>query len=252
MRRPLFMANWKMNKTADEAKAFASDFTAPKAADAVVFAPFTALPALKDAFANSDVAIGAQNFYPREAGAFTGEISLNMLSEYHVRYVLVGHSERRQLFAEDDTLVAEKYTYAAGKGFIPVLCLGETREERELGMAQTRCVAQLNAVFENLKAEDLPEEIIVAYEPIWAIGTGLTATSADAEVIAGALRNRLTELYGETIAEQARILYGGSVKSENSAELMKEKNIDGALVGGASLQADSFQALIEKGCGFCD
>ncbi len=248
MRRPLFMANWKMNKTAVEAKAFAADFKAPEMADAVIFAPFTALPALKETFDDCAVAIGAQNFYPRESGAFTGEVSLDMLAEYKVRYVLVGHSERRQLFAEDDALVAEKYAYAAEKGFIPVLCLGESREEREAGMAQLRCVAQLDAVFEKMKAEDLPAEVIIAYEPIWAIGTGLTATAADAEVIAAALRNRLTELYGESVASQARILYGGSVKAENSAELMQEKNIDGALVGGASLQADSFRALIEKGC----
>lgn len=251
MRRPLFMANWKMNKTAEAAKAFAADFKAPATADAVIFPPFTALPPLSEAYADCSVGLGAQNFYPRESGAFTGEISLDMLAEYKVRYVLVGHSERRQIFGEDDALVAEKYAYAAEKGFIPVLCLGESREEREAGMAQLRCVAQLDAVFGKLKAEELPDEVIVAYEPIWAIGTGLTATAEDAEIIAAALRNRLTELYGADLAEKARILYGGSVKAENSGELMQQKNIDGALVGGASLEAASFRSLIEKGCESC-
>lgn len=245
-KKPLFMANWKMNKTASETLDFLEEFNFPKnPVDIVICAPFTALPALKNAGA---VHIGAQNFYPESAGAYTGEISVDMLKEYHVEYVLVGHSERRQLFHEDDEMVARKYHFAAKSGLIPVLCVGETLEERQAGVAEKRCGEQIAAVFSKSEAEELPAEIIIAYEPIWAIGTGLTATAEDAQAMASAIRQQLKKYYGEEFAQKTRILYGGSVHDKNSQKLMGQIDIDGALVGGASLQPKSFEALIQEGC----
>ena len=227
-RRPLFVANWKMNKTMSETKVFLDEFstyTLPEVSDVAICAPFMDLTVLA---AQDQVAVGAENVYPASSSAFTGEISADMLKECKVKYVIVGHSERRGILGESDDFVAEKYHYCTENGLVPILCVGESLEQREAGEAEAWCKAQLDAVFTNV--ETLPEEIIVAYEPIWAIGTGKTATNA---------------------AEQARMLYGGSAKAENIRGLMAEKDIDGGLVGGASLKPDSFLALINEGSADC-
>lgn len=248
-RRPLFVANWKMNKTMSETKAFLDEFstyTLPEVSDVVICAPFMDLTVLA---AQDQVAVGAENVYPASSGAFTGEISADMLKECKVKYVIVGHSERRGILGESDVFVAKKYHYCTENGLVPILCVGESLEQREAGEAEAWCKAQLDAVFTNV--ETFPEEIIVAYEPIWAIGTGKTATNADAGQMMSVLRAHLASLIGAEKAEQARMLYGGSAKAENIRGLMAEKDIDGGLVGGASLKPDSFLALINEGSADC-
>lgn len=245
-RRPLFMANWKMNKTMAETQAFLNKFTVneiPEAADVAICAPYTDLPLMSE---QMTVWIGAQNVYPADAGAYTGEISAAMLKECFVKFVIVGHSERRQLLGESDSMVAEKYHYCTANHLIPVLCVGETLAQREAGEAEAHCKAQLDAVFAN--CESLPEEVIIAYEPIWAIGTGKTATTDDAQQMLSALRTHLATLIGESGAAEARLLYGGSAKADNIRALMAQPDIDGGLIGGASLKSESFLALIREGC----
>lgn len=249
-KRPLFVANWKMNKTMAETKAFLDAFAGfelPETADVAICAPFIDLPLLAQ---QVRVTVGAQDVYPADSGAFTGEISAEMLKECFVKYVIVGHSERRQLLGESDVFVAEKYHYCTKNGLVPILCVGESLDQREAGEAINWCKSQLDAVFANAAA--LPEEIVVAYEPIWAIGTGKTATAEDAEQMLNALRNHLAQIIGEERAAKARILYGGSAKADNIRALMAEKDIDGGLIGGASLEAKSFYALIKEGCADLD
>ena len=242
VRRPLFVANWKMNKTMAETKEFLNTFNTyelPASSDVAICAPFIDLPVLAD---QAKVAVGAEDVYPADKGAFTGEISAEMLKECTVRYVIVGHSERRQLLGESDAFVAEKYHYCTKNGLVPILCVGESLEQREAGEAEAWCKAQLDAVFTG--AETLPEEVIVAYEPIWAIGTGKTATSADAQQMIGALRAHLAGLIGDEQAASARLLYGGSAKASNIRELMAQPDIDGGLIGGAALKAGDFVEII--------
>ncbi|MEE0510513.1 MAG: triose-phosphate isomerase [Peptococcaceae bacterium] len=244
-RRPLFVANWKMNKTMADTKNFLDVFNTyvlPEASDVAICAPFMDLTVLRD---QNKVAVGAEDVYPAEKGAFTGEISAEMLKECNVKYVIVGHSERRQVLGESDAFVAEKYHYCTENGLVPILCVGETLEQREAGEAENWCKGQLDAVFEEAKA--LPEEIVVAYEPIWAIGTGKTATADDAQQMLAALRAHLAGLIGEDKAASARLLYGGSAKASNIRELMAQSDIDGGLIGGASLETESFFALINEG-----
>ena len=242
VRRPLFVANWKMNKTMAETKEFLNTFNTydlPASSDVAICAPFIDLPVLAD---QAKVAVGAEDVYPADKGAFTGEISAEMLKECAVKYVIVGHSERRQLLGESDAFVAEKYHYCTKNGLVPILCVGESLEQREAGEAEAWCKAQLDAVFTG--AETLPEEVIVAYEPIWAIGTGKTATSADAQQMIGALRAHLAGLIGDEQAASARLLYGGSAKASNIRELMAQPDIDGGLIGGAALNAADFVEII--------
>lgn len=246
MKRPLFIANWKMHKTAAETQLFARQFEKPEAfsCGVVVCAPFTALHAIAPTW----FGLGAQNFYPQDQGAFTGEISLPMLKELGVQYVITGHSERRQLFHESDEWVAKKYHYAARHGMTPVLCLGEPETVRLADNAQAYCALQLEAVFGKTDKQNLPATIIVAYEPVWAIGSGQTATPEDAQEMCGHLRKALASWIGEAAAQEALFLYGGSVKPENIETFMQQPDIDGALVGGASLEAADFTELIQKGC----
>ncbi len=211
--------------------------------DAVICAPFTQLDVLQKALAGSGVAYGAQNFYPVAEGAFTGEVSLAMLAELGVQYVIVGHSERRELFKEDNALVWQKVQAAYTAGIQPILCVGERLEQRESGQTIAVCTEQMLSAMEGLTKEQLAA-LIVAYEPIWAIGTGKTATATDAQEVIGALRMAVSAQYGSEIAQTMRFQYGGSVKPENIAELMSQPDIDGALVGGASLKPDSFAQLI--------
>jgi triosephosphate isomerase (TIM) len=246
MRRPILAANWKMYKTAPEARAFAEAF-APLVAgasgvDVVIAPPFTALAALGAALAGTAVALAAQNVHPDAQGAYTGEVSAGMLRDLGCRYGIVGHSERRTLFGETSALVARKAAALLREGIRPIVCVGESLEEREAGRTPAVIDAQVRESLEGLPAERA-EEIVVAYEPIWAIGTGKTATPALAQEVHARVRAALRARFGAA-ADAIRIQYGGSVKPENAAELMAQADIDGALVGGASLEPESFARIV--------
>lgn len=247
LRKPIIVANWKMYKTRAEAAAFCQAFlpliAEQEQVNAVICAPFTQLDVLAEQLHNSKIGYGAQNFYPVAEGAFTGEVSLPMLQELGVQYVIVGHSERREIFGEQDALIRQKLLAAYQAGIQPILCVGEHLEQRNNQLTLAICSAQMLSALEGLSEQEL-KTMIVAYEPIWAIGTGKTATAADAEAVIGALRQVLADKYGRTIADCVRFQYGGSVKPENIQELMAQPNIDGALVGGASLKPESFAQLI--------
>ncbi len=246
-RRPMMAANWKMNKTVLEAEEYTAALL-PRAADAdgvdvAVFAPLTCLSAVGRMSEDSAVLAGAQNFYYEDSGAFTGEVSIPMLQDVGARAVLVGHSERREIFGETDTLVARKTKRALDAGLLPVVCVGETKEERDADGMWDKVSGQVRRVLEEIGDPD-GEAIVFAYEPIWAIGTGDTATPDDAQDAIGQIRNLLKDEKGDAFADAVRILYGGSVKPDNAAEIMAKDDVDGALVGGASLEADSFVELV--------
>ena len=247
LRKPIIIANWKMYKTRAEAAAFCQALLPlvqnQQQVDAVICAPFTQLDVLADQLADSEVGFGAQNFYPVPEGAFTGEVSLPMLQELGVQYVIVGHSERREIFGEDGSLIQQKVQAAYAAGIQPILCVGEHLEQRNLHLTVEVCSGQMLSAIAGLSEEQL-KTLIVAYEPIWAIDTGKTATADDAEEVIGALRQAVAGKYGQDVADCVRFQYGGSVKPENIRELMEQPDIDGALVGGASLKADSFSQLI--------
>ncbi len=247
MRKPIIIANWKMYKTRAEASAFCRAFLplidGQDKVDAVICAPFTQLDVLANELAGTNVGFGAQNFYPAAEGAFTGEVSLPMLQEIGVQYVIVGHSERREIFREDGPMIQQKVRAAYEAGVQPILCVGEHLEQRSNGLTVSVCSGQMLSAVEGLTEEQL-KTLIVAYEPIWAIGTGKTATAADAEEVIGALRQAIADKYGNEVAQCVRFQYGGSVKPENIAELMAQPDIDGALVGGASLKPESFSQLV--------
>ncbi len=240
-RKPLIVGNWKMHKTIAQTRAFVTDVCAralPLAdVDAVICPPFTALCAARDALAASAIGLGAQNMSWADEGAFTGEISPVMLAECGVTWVVVGHSERRHLFGELDYRVNEKARAALAHGITPIVAVGETAEEHAAGQARDKVCAQVHAAFDGLPLTDLAR-CVVAYEPIWAIGTGNPDSPASANAIMGEIR----ALAG---LDHARILYGGSMKPDNVAEFLAQPNIDGGLVGGASLDPDSFAALLE-------
>ncbi|HET7480556.1 MAG TPA: triose-phosphate isomerase [Rubrobacteraceae bacterium] len=247
-RRPMMAANWKMNKTVREAQNYTAALL-PHAAEAegvdvAVFAPLTCLSEVARMSEDSAVIAGAQNFYYEDSGAFTGEVSVPMLQDIGVRAVIVGHSERREVFGESDDLVARKTKRALEAGLIPVVCVGETKEERDGGGMWDKISGQVQAVMDALDDPD-GDVLVFAYEPIWAIGTGDTATPEDAQDAIGQMRGQLKELAGDDFAESVRILYGGSVKPGNVAEIMAQDDVDGALVGGASLEVESFVSLIE-------
>ena len=247
MRKPIIIANWKMYKTRAEASAFCRAFlpliNGQDQVDAVICAPFTQLDVLANELAGSNVGFGAQNFYPVAEGAFTGEVSLPMLQEIGVQYVIIGHSERREIFGENEALIHEKVQTAYAAGMQPILCVGEHLGQRAEGKTVSVCSGQMLSAVKGLTEEQM-KTLIVAYEPIWAIGTGKTATAADAEEVIGALRKAIAEAYSQDIADCVRFQYGGSVKPENISELMAQPDIDGALVGGASLNPESFSQLI--------
>ena len=249
-RRPMMAGNWKMNKTVPEAQEYTAGLL-PRAADAegvdvAVFVPFTCLHEVARMAENSAVIAGAQNFYYEDFGAFTGEVSAPMLLDLGSRAVIVGHSERREIFGETDEMVARKTRRAVEAGLLPVVCVGETKEERELspdGMWE-KVSGQVRRVIEDL-GDAGGEDLVFAYEPIWSIGTGETATPADAQEAIGKIRGLLRESRDDGFAEGVRILYGGSVKPSNAAEIMAQTDVDGALVGGASLEVESFVELID-------
>jgi len=246
-RKPIIAGNWKMFKTVGEAQSFFSEVKGKAEVDgveSVICAPFTALPALVEAAKGTSIAIGAQNLHFEDNGAFTGEISGVMLADLGVKYVIIGHSERRAYFAETDEIVNKK-THAAFKhGLTPIVCVGEKLEEREADQTKEVCKVQTEAAFQGLSAEQAAQ-VVIAYEPIWAIGTGKSSTAADAEDVIAYIRGIVAGLYGEATAYAVRIQYGGSVKPNNVTEYLGQANIDGALVGGASLEPASYIALVE-------
>jgi triosephosphate isomerase (TIM) len=247
-RRPMMAANWKMNKTIREAEEYMAALL-PRAADAdgvdvAVFAPFTCLHEVSRMAEDTPVIAGAQNFYYEDWGAFTGEVSVPMLQDAGAEAGIVGHSERREHFCEDDDMVARKAARAVEAGLLPVVCVGETKEERDAGDMWEKVSGQVRRVMEELDDPD-GGSLVFAYEPIWAIGTGETATPEDAQDAIGRIRDLLRELRDDGFADGVRILYGGSVKPENAAEIMAQEDVDGALVGGASLEVESFMQLVE-------
>ena len=247
MRRRVIAGNWKMYKTQGEARAFIAAL-APLVAsanhcDIVVAPPFTALAAAVEAARGTSIAVSAQDLHWEKEGAFTGEISARMLAEAGCRYVIIGHSERRQLFGETDASVNKKIQAALGASLIPIVCVGETLQERESGQMQSVLRRQFSDGFAALTAEQF-SRILIAYEPVWAIGTGRTATPELAAEAHRFLRGLAATAFSSEPASRLRILYGGSVKPENARGLMAQEEIDGALVGGASLDAKSFAAIV--------
>jgi len=247
MRKPLIAGNWKMNKTVAEAtdlvRGLLAGMGTPTDREVLVCPPFTALHVVGQLVKGSSILLGAQNLYSKDSGAYTGEVSAPMLLEAGCTYVIVGHSERRQYFGEDDQFVNEKLKAALRAGLKVILCVGESREQREAGQAQTVVTHQVRACLADLTSAQMAD-VVIAYEPIWAIGTGLTATPEDAQEMHAAIRSLLAELFGPEVAEATRIQYGGSVRPDNIVELMAQQDIDGALVGGASLNAESFLRIV--------
>lgn len=240
MRKTIVAGNWKMNKTPSEAKALIEELkplVASETSDVVFCVPAIDIPAAIEAAAGSNIAIGAENMYFEESGAYTGEIAPNMLTDLGVKYVILGHSERREYFAETDATVNKKVLKAFEHGITPIICCGETLEQREQGIAVDFIRQQIKIAFLNVTA-DQAKKAVIAYEPIWAIGTGKTATSDQAEEICAAIRECIKEVYDEATAEAIRIQYGGSMNAGNAAELLAKPDIDGGLVGGASLKPD--------------
>jgi len=247
MRRPMMAGNWKMNKTTAEAVELAKAIHAAVddvvSVDRVVCPAVVCLPAVQDALADSNIAVGAQNFHWAENGAYTGEISAAMLDGL-ATHLLIGHSERREYFAETDETVNQKVRVAIAAGLVSIVCVGESLAQNEAGETAAFVGGQVKAALAGVSA-DQAKELVIAYEPIWAIGTGKTATADQAEeTCGGTVRNMLVELYGEDVAQTTRVLYGGSTKPANIAELMQKPNIDGALIGGAALSADSYSEMV--------
>ena len=245
MRKSIIAGNWKMNKTIAESLSFINDVkdrVKNENVDVVICAPFIALKDLVEATKGTNIKIGAQNMHFEESGAYTGEVSAAMLNEIGVDYVIIGHSERRQYFNETNEAVNKKVLKALKEGLLPIVCCGETLEQREAGDTKEHCKEQIQKALKNVPKCDL-EKIVIAYEPIWAIGTGKTATSEDANDVISYIRNVVRELYGN-LADNVRIQYGGSVKPSNISEIMAKSDIDGALVGGASLVSEDYVNLI--------
>jgi triosephosphate isomerase len=248
MRRRVVIGNWKMHGSRESISELLAtiDSSCLDPAIEIAVCPTSlhiaeVVEQLSKSSKNSRIAVGAQNVCDAESGAFTGEVSARMLAEFGVRYVLVGHSERRELYGESDSLVAAKTAAAISSGLTPVVCVGETLAQRQEGKTECVVLRQLNAVVQQIGIEGI-EKCIVAYEPVWAIGTGETASPAQAQEVHAALRNRLQQL-DAALAETTPILYGGSVKASNAAELFAQPDIDGGLVGGASLKAEEFNAI---------
>ncbi|NEU30151.1 triose-phosphate isomerase [bacterium LRH843] len=250
MRKPIIAGNWKMHKTLDEAKQFVREIkeSVPvnSEVDTVVCSPALFLESLVKEASGTDVKIGAQNVHFEEKGAFTGEVSPVALADLGVDYVIIGHSERRELFAETDESVNKKVHAALKHGLIPIMCCGETDEEREANKTNTIVQSQVTAGLAGLTEEQV-KQVVIAYEPIWAIGTGKSSTAEDANDVCAYIRSVVAESYSAEAARAVRIQYGGSVKPANIKEYMSQSDIDGALVGGASLEPASFLELLEEG-----
>lgn len=247
MRRPLLAGNWKMNTTLAEGvelvEALLQQVGNDSSREIVVCPPFTALGALAPLLDGTPIQLGAQNMFYAPTGAYTGEIAPPMLRELGCSYVILGHSERRQFFGEDDALINHKVLAALEHGLHPIVCVGETKAERDGGKAEEVVIQQLRRSLQGIKAQQL-RELVIAYEPVWAIGTGDTATAADAQAMHATIRRILAELSDQETAATVRIQYGGSVKPDNVDELMSQPDIDGALVGGAALKASDFMRIV--------
>jgi len=249
MRTPLVIGNWKMHGLNAEARALAGGvrdgLKRKVAAIVAVCPPFTALAAVRETLAGSAIGLGAQNCHPEPSGPHTGEISIPMLAELGCRYVLAGHSERRKELGETDEQINRKVQAVLAHALVPVLCVGETAEERRQGLTFTTVEGQLRAGLAGLASEALAK-VVLAYEPVWAIGTGVNATPGQAAEVHGYLRGLVSELSSKETAQLVPILYGGSVKADNAESLLAEPEIDGALVGGASLKASEFVTIVKK------
>ena len=240
MRKPIIVGNWKMNKTPAEAVALINELkplVVTEEADVVFCVPAVSLMTALEAAKDTNIAIGAQNMYYEESGAYTGEISPSMLTSIGVKYVIIGHSERREYFAETDETVNKKVLKAFEHGITPIICCGESLKQREQGITIDWIRQQIKIAFLNVSA-DQAKNAVIAYEPIWAIGTGKVATTEQAEEVCKAIRECIAEIYDEATAAAIRIQYGGSVTAGSAADLFSQANIDGGLVGGASLKAD--------------
>ncbi|MCJ0543881.1 triose-phosphate isomerase [Enterococcus cecorum] len=248
MRKPIIAGNWKMNKTASEAKAFAqavkNSLPSNEKVDSVIGSPALFLETLVSEAKGTELQIAAQNCYWENAGAFTGETSPAALADLGVQYVIIGHSERRDYFHETDEEINKKAKAIFANGMTPILCCGESLETYETGQTAAWIEGQITKGLADLSAEQV-SSMVIAYEPIWAIGTGKSADANIADEICGVVRSTVEKLYGSEVAQKVRIQYGGSVKPENIAEYMAKENVDGALVGGASLQPESFLKLLE-------
>lgn len=248
MRTPIIAGNWKMNTVVNEAKALVEALkdlvSNVKDVEVVVCPPFISLTAVRDVIAGSNIELGAQNVYWEKSGAFTAEVSAPMLTSVGCTYVIIGHSERRTYFNETDETVNKRIFAALDEGLKPIVCVGETLEEREAEKTFDVIKTQISGGLANLSQEQMTS-VVIAYEPVWAIGTGKTATKEQAQEVHAFIRKLLAELFGEATAEATRIQYGGSVKPENASELMNQPDIDGALVGGAALKADSFEKIVK-------
>jgi triosephosphate isomerase len=250
MRQPIITANWKLHKTIAEARQFvaalARQCPAPGPLDVVIAAPFTALAALQDELRATPFRLAAQNLFWENSGAYTGEVSAPMLVDVGCSYVIIGHSERRQYFGETDATVAQKVAAALQADLRPIVCIGESLAQRQAG--ETFAVLERQVRHGLAACQNAAMlQVVLAYEPLWAIGTGVTATPGQAQEVHGYLRTLLTQVWDESVAPTVRIQYGGSVRPENIAALMAERDIDGALVGGASLDATSFAQLLMYG-----
>jgi triosephosphate isomerase (TIM) len=249
MRTPFIAGNWKMFKTVRQTVAFVTDLRAAVrdivGVQIVVAPPFTAVHAAAEALRDSNIGVSAQDLYWEKEGAFTGEVSAEMIKEAGAQYVIIGHSERRRLFGETDVMVNRKVTAAMANGLTPIVCIGETLEERERNETLAILDRQLKGGLEGVAGERLPA-VVIAYEPVWAIGTGRNATSAQAGEAHAHIRTRLRQWFGGDAAERCRVIYGGSVKSDNIRELIGEPDVDGALVGGASLDVRSFVDIVTR------
>ncbi len=246
MRKPIIAGNWKMNMTPSQGVELVEalkPLVADAACDVVVCVPFVDLPAVVAAAKGSNIKVGAQNMHFEPKGAFTGEISAAMLKEVGAEYVIIGHSERRQYFAETDATVNKKVTVALAEGLKPIMCVGETLEQREAGVTNTFVPGQVVAGLAGLTAEQV-QGVVIAYEPIWAIGTGKTATNEEANETIGVIREAVAKTFGAETAAAIRIQYGGSMNAKNASALMAMPEIDGGLIGGASLKSEDFNKVV--------
>ncbi len=247
LRKAVIAGNWKMNKTPAEAKALIEEMkplVAGADCDVVLCVPFVDIPAAVEAAKGSNIKIGAENVHFKASGAYTGEIAANMLTELGVEYVVIGHSERRQYFGETDQTVNLRTLAALEAGLKAIVCVGETLEQRELGYTETLLKFQTKMALTNVSAEQL-KNVIIAYEPVWAIGTGVTATADQADEGNGFCRAAIAEVYGADVAETVTIQYGGSMNAKNADELVAKVNVDGGLIGGASLKAEDFSVIVK-------
>ncbi len=248
MRKPIIAGNWKMNKTASQAKelieALIPLVNDVHKVDIVICPPFVNLETASKALSGTNIKLGAQNMHFEQSGAYTGEIAPEMLKEFGVQYVILGHSERRAYFGETDEGVNKKVKTALKFGLKPIICVGETLEEREAEITSEVVCRQTKLALLGLRADEAAD-LVLAYEPIWAIGTGKTATAEDANETIAAIRNAVKEVYSDDVAQKIRIQYGGSMKPGNAAELMSKPEIDGGLIGGAALKAEDFSAIVK-------